>query len=168
MNRFGTEATWWVKLSRRHENGNEIFMNGPIVSLILPNTVMKQSILFFFSWLQTGEPVSPREWMRQEKISIANMSAILGGHYLGKRGCLDALLLGWEYFWLLMITRKLPRQGDSSQVECLVEQVIGADIRELLADQGGFARLSRAEQETGLLFQHLSCVEVTRNDGGSA
>ena len=57
--------------------------------------------------------------MRQEKISIASMSAILGGHYLGKRGRLDALLLGWEYFWLLMITRKLPRQGDNSKVECL-------------------------------------------------
>ncbi len=47
MNRFGTEATWWVKLSRIHENGNEIFMNGPILPSILPNTVMKQSILFF-------------------------------------------------------------------------------------------------------------------------
>ena len=48
MNRFGTEANWWVKLSRIHENGNEIFMNGRIVSSILPNTVMKQPIPFFF------------------------------------------------------------------------------------------------------------------------
>ena len=52
---------------------------------------------------------------------MASMSAILGGHYLGKRGRLDALLLGWEYFWLLMITRKLPRQGGNSKVECLFD-----------------------------------------------
>ncbi len=101
--------------------------------------------------------------MRQEKISIASMSAILGGHYLDKRGRLDALLFGWEYFRLLMITRTLPCHGDSHQVECLVEQIIGADIRELLADHDGFARLSRAELETGLLFYNdKDCPPLAR------
>jgi len=72
-------------------------------------------------------------------------------------------LFGWEYFWLLMSTRTLPRHGDSSQVECLVEQVLSADIRELLADQGGFARPSRAEQETGLLFyKDKDCPPLAR------
>ena len=45
MNRFGTETNWLVKLSRIHENGNEISMNGRILPSILPNTAMKQSIL---------------------------------------------------------------------------------------------------------------------------
>lgn len=61
MNRFGTEANYWqVKLSRTHENGNEIFMNGPIVSSILPNTAMKQSIAFFLLPAANRETCKPK------------------------------------------------------------------------------------------------------------
>ena len=61
MNRFGTEANYWqAKLSRTPENGNEIFMNGPIVSSIFPNTAMKQSIPFSLLLAANRETCEPK------------------------------------------------------------------------------------------------------------
>lgn len=54
--------------------------------------------------------------MRQEKIFIASMSAILGEHYLGQRGRLDVFLLGWEYVSCAVPARDPSQQPGQDRV----------------------------------------------------